>query len=386
MLAACLWGTLVLQPPPSSDRARGVLANGVRVVAQRVDSPGEVRIAMAASLLGAGLGRENHGFAHLLEHLAAKGPKKDIDARLELQGMALSVETTREAMVFEVAAPPELASLALDALLEIASGVSAAQEDIQKELVILAEEEALRSSAALLAGEAWSAVFGEDGLDTFGSLEVMKTAKPGDMEALHRRVFRGAGIAVSAAGDISPQAFLDRVKTRFEDLPRGAAPEPPLRSAVLPGTPLVVDGAGGAARAVLLEGMDTSSGLAVIGAAIAAARFTGSAPIFSPSTYRSLVVLPAPSQAAFAPLDEMTTGQRQMMHAEVQAMAANWIASARRSPARLARLNAELALQNPSLTPDRLVDLARSIDAAQAEQAVAAWSGERAVRLAGGLQ
>lgn len=377
MLATLLAGALLQPPPPP--RLREVLENGVRMVVERTDAPGQASMVLAASTAGLKLTADTHGLPHLIEHLAARGSKEDIDRRLERQGMTLTAMTTRDAVVFEVQGAPAQMPFAALVLGEIARSLEATPERIALEAKLIKEEMALAGSKGALANAAWKEVFGEEGRDPMGTLSVIESATPDQVREAHRALFAGRNLAVALAGDIDVEAGAGRIRENFGILPAGPEFEAPLRSAAframkLPG--------GGGARAALTEGADSVPGLALLGAALTVQqRWPGVSLAYNPSLWRSLIVLTSDSGAAFAPLDQLSPDERKALHGWSILLLESYFGSFRRTPSRLARFQAQISLQNPTMTLDRLLALVRAITPDQAGEALEAFTAGRALEV-----
>src|SRR5688500_3617518 len=89
-----------------SPRLRTVLPNGAIILAERMPSAPTVSVQLFASSKRVPETAETHGRRHLLEHILAKGPKKNLDTRLESSGAFLEAFTHRDAMQLGVTCGP----------------------------------------------------------------------------------------------------------------------------------------------------------------------------------------------------------------------------------------------------------------------------------------
>src|SRR5688500_7954220 len=90
----CLLQVPIQQPP----RLRTVLPSGAIVLVERMPAATSLSVQLFASARAVPESKQTHGWRHLLEHLVARGPKGDIDARLESQGAFMRARTLRDAM------------------------------------------------------------------------------------------------------------------------------------------------------------------------------------------------------------------------------------------------------------------------------------------------
>src|SRR5437763_1308721 len=82
-----------VQPP----RLRTVLPNQATILVEPVANAHMISLQLWASSRGVEERAETHGLRHLLEHILALGPKRDIDQRLESVGGSLRAKTFRDA-------------------------------------------------------------------------------------------------------------------------------------------------------------------------------------------------------------------------------------------------------------------------------------------------
>ncbi len=376
---ALLLGTL--QQP---ERQRTILPNGVRLQVEATAHSDRAAVAMAVSLAGLSQDDLRHGKVHLLEHLAARGPKRDLDQKLEEQGMSLSVWTTREAVIFRITCRPRQVSFALEGLASLTQPLQVTAEDIAKEASIMEEERALLEGVQKMARAAWSRVFTAEAIDPMGFPDSAEV-KPEALALLHSRLFEGRGISIAIAGGVEPSAVVNRAKDSFSQVSAGQEREVPLRSAQFAPSLIVASGMRGAARAALIEGIDSTSGLAMVGAALASSRWLGEAsPFFTPSLWRSLIYITAPSPEVFRKLDSMTSADKQGLYSLAKVSLDGWFGGFKSSPESLVAVQAPLALQNPSLTLDRLQELAKGVTPQQVEAGIDAFTAARAIRLESG--
>lgn len=377
---ALLLGT-VQQP----GRQRTILPNGARLQVEATNHNDRAAVAMAVTLAGLTQEEMSHGKVHLLEHLAARGPNRDLDQRLEEEGMSLTVATTRDAMVFHISCRPRQIAFALEGLASLAVPLALTPGEIAKEITIMREEQVLTEGHQKMARAAWNHVFASDQSDPMGFPEEGK-ADPDALAKVHTKMFEGKGISVAIAGGVDVASAFDRASKVFSALPAGRDKEAPLRSASFAPRKLIVSGMKGAARAALSEGIDTTPGLAALGSSLAVSFWMGEgSPFFTPSLWRGLIYLTAPRPESFRGLDSLTSSQRQSLHPLVLSSLEGYFKGIRRSPESLSEFQATLALQNPALTLSRLEQLSKSITPAQVDSSLEAFTQAKSLQLESGL-
>jgi len=376
---------LLLASQVEPGRLRTILPNGIRLQVEATNHHDRAAVAMAVSLAGLSQDDLSQGKVHLLEHLSARGPQMDLDQRLEEQGMGLSVITSRDAMVFRISCRPRQASFALESLVSLFQPLTVTEAEIAREVAIMQEEKALREGHQMMARAAWKEVFTEEQADPMGFPEPGQVT-PEALTVLHRRLFEGRGISIALIGGIDESSAFDRAKSALQSIPAGSERGAPLRSAALKNSKLIVSGMSGAGRAVLCEGIDSTSGLAVLGAAMAISAWLEDArPFYTPSLWRGLVYVTAESPATFQALDRLTGSQREGLQPLAASLLQGYFRSVNRSPEAMAELQSALALQNPTLTLKRLADMAKAVTPSQVGEAVEAFTDTKALKLEGGL-
>jgi len=203
-LLACLVAIQVpIEQPP---RLRTILDNGAAILVERVPGAKTLAIQFLASSRGTEETPTTNGLRHLLEHLAAKGPKGDIDEKLETAGGFLQAETLREAMHFKLTLPAGQMALGIRTIEQLMQMPVVTPEMIQREAQIIAQESALRDDASKLSAAAWTQAFGDKGLDVMGNLDVIKNATPAMLNKIHRLQFSGPNLAICVVGDVDLDA------------------------------------------------------------------------------------------------------------------------------------------------------------------------------------
>src|SRR6476469_6543311 len=100
MLALAAFTLIALQVQPP--RLRTVLSNNSAVLVEPMANEKTISIQLWAASRGVEERPETHGLRHLLEHVLALGPNRDLDQRLETVGGELFARTFRDGTQIEV--------------------------------------------------------------------------------------------------------------------------------------------------------------------------------------------------------------------------------------------------------------------------------------------
>ena len=218
-----------------------VLANGVRVLSERVAGVRSVAVGVWVCHGAAHDDARVSGASHLLEHMVFKGTRErtahEIALSLEVLGGSLDAYTTREHTGFQARVLDEHLPLALDVLADLTLHplLRAADFDLEREVVLeeIAEVEDTPDDLVfeLHGEELWPASpFGRSILgtpDTVGGMDLDV------LRELHARAYRGANLVVAAAGSLDHETLVASARELFGSLDRGER-EP---AVPLPGAP-----------------------------------------------------------------------------------------------------------------------------------------------------
>jgi predicted Zn-dependent peptidase len=370
---------------PGAAHRHVTLPNGAQAVVERMAG---ARTASVQLFLGARNAPETpatHGWRHLLEHLLVQGPARDIDARLERQGMFLTAETTREAIRVAIDAPPERVEAAIAALGELLRPFSTTAEEIAGEIRVIEQELALLDPEQRMSARAWEAAFEGTRLDPFGALEAMRQATPKDLYDLHWLLTQPANLAISVAGPVDVEAALRTARQVLEPLPAGplGLRPPPDR----PGQAAEASGEGpGALRSALVPGLPARETVAAYAIALALrARHAGLRALYSPTTREGLVSVWHPDGRV---LDAAVTGLDEAQIAELsesaRALAEAWARAVVASPAQVAEWRGLEAVMGDRRLLDRMRREAANLDDGVLREALERFADGRAVVVRGG--
>lgn len=186
---------------------------------------------------------DQRGLAHFIEHMAFNGTQsyegKELVAFLESMGVAFGPElnayTSYNETVYELEVPtdkPELLNEAINILQEWAFSVTLAEDQIEKERGIIAEEKRLRNTASYRSFRKMTAALFGDSLyavrEPIGTETVIRTAPRQRLVDFYRSWYRPENMAVFVVGDIDEAAVVTRLQS-FGPQPAAAqGAQPPL--------------------------------------------------------------------------------------------------------------------------------------------------------------
>lgn len=176
--------------------------------------------------------RDNeHGLAHLLEHMAFKGTKRrtarQIAEEIEAVGGDLNAETNVERTSYYVRLMGEDAPLALDMISDILTEPAFDPEELKREKgVILQEIGAYEDTPDdLVFDMVLEAAFADDplGRRILGTPKSVKAQNEASMRGFLSRRYRAPEMVVAASGAIDHDAIVAEVERRFAPFPPGEA-------------------------------------------------------------------------------------------------------------------------------------------------------------------
>lgn len=357
-----------------------VLPNGATYHCKQTETPGQFRLSLCLSSFALPDKEGESGLRHLLEHLVAKGQKKDLDRRLESVGCWLTADTDRDSLVFTVTGPSSQAVLGFAAIKDILGPLQTTQAEITREVEILRQEGALHPPYRPFVDGAWDSAYGLAG--SFGDLVFLSKQTPELLSAAKAKQFSGSAAFLFLEGDIDAKASALRAEEVLSPMPRGSNPLA-RREAMPPGDPVKVKGRG-AALAVPVSGLGDPMTPASVGVAIWLSRkVPGSEAIYDPSGWPGTVTLWCPDPG---------------MVAEVAALAATFPAEAVRDARYYAiawanglnlpgpiqdRLSAKLAMQAPNFDVTKLATQSRGLTNEELARAAMQWKKGYAYEIRG---
>lgn len=372
---------LTQQEPP---RLRTLCKNGAAILVERMADEPVISVQLWASARNVKETPDTHGWRHLLEHLVAKGPKRDIDKRLESLGCYLRANTYRDAMQFEVVVGPNQLKLALSTLQELMQPLKVEQGDIDKEVGILRQEKATYDDSSRLAAGAWMQAYGEAGLDAFGNLDVMTKATPETLRELHRKHFYPENLTLTIVGPVdirqATEAGLELVGMR-----QGAVKvaDPVLQ----PGKPGRIEVEGfGEGRAAMVEGYDHPSTIGSLAFALSVASgVEGAFVTYTPSQKRGLVIAGQTEKQSGIGLkiDGLAESDMPQLFAIGKILAQGWVTRYLGTASGVAYIRGLLLCQNTASRPEAMLKAIDQLTYEQFKEAAKRFSKESGVTVVG---
>ena len=220
--------------PHDPDVALTTLPSGLRVVSQRMDHAATVSLGI---WIGAGSRDElpnEHGLAHLLEHMAFKGTARrsalQIAEQIESVGGDLNAATSVEYTCYTARVLGSDLGLAVDILADIITSPSLTEEELKREKgVILQEISAVQDTPDDLVYDRFlQAAFPDQpiGRPILGTAKTVKSFTPDAIQAYLARNYHAGNMVLAASGAVDHDELVALAREHLSRLP--AAPATPL--------------------------------------------------------------------------------------------------------------------------------------------------------------
>lgn len=209
----------------SEDIKKLQLANGVRIVTEKV--PG-VRSVAVGIWVGAGSrheNEENSGISHFIEHLLFKGTEKrtaaEIAESLDAVGGQLNAFTTKEFTCYYAKTLDEHLDLAIDVLTDMFFNATFSEKAIEKERGVIEEEIRMYEDTPdelihdLFVRTVWPQH--PLGKPILGSIESLERINRESILAYIQSNYVPNRIVVAVAGNIEHQVVQDKIRPIFEE-------------------------------------------------------------------------------------------------------------------------------------------------------------------------
>ncbi|MCH7905386.1 MAG: insulinase family protein [Armatimonadetes bacterium] len=349
------------------------LPNGAQAYVERFAAGTDFALSLFVDRRGVATSSEQHGWLHLLEHIAAKGPEKSLDAQLEIRGLFLRAETLRDGIRYEIVGPGSELSTALALAPRLLAPVVVDADELSRETAIMRHELAELDSGSMLSNAAWTSAFGEQGRDPHGSLDAMAVATPEDLESIQAELAVGVRLSVAVIGAIDVERTMEQLRNWLGEYPPGDTipPDATSETATVDGFSTSIEG--GAVRLVLVDGFPDRRTLATVGAAMAISLdISGSMPRYTPTVGRSLVSVSNANAQSLEALDRYSTNKIKELARDARRLIDLQLASWLRSPSKKANIYSVLHRRSASfdlerardtvkvLTPEELIAAVRS--------------------------
>jgi len=206
-----------------------VLENGLRVITYPMRNMQSVSIGIWIKVGGRYETPEYKGVAHYLEHLVFKGSKKyscrEIKENIEGVGGSLNGFTSEELTCYLAKLPYAHLNLAADILSDMAINPLLRLEEVEKERTVILEEAKMYKDLPqsyvheLLDELLWP---GQPlGMAIIGTPESINRINRESISLFNKRYYAPSNIVVSAAGSLSHDRFVKKIKNIFSSLESG---------------------------------------------------------------------------------------------------------------------------------------------------------------------
>ncbi|MCX7325013.1 MAG: pitrilysin family protein [Hyphomicrobiales bacterium] len=222
--------------PGDQDVAITTLPNGLRIVSERMNHASTVTLGVWISAGSRDEADNQHGLAHLLEHMAFKGTAtrsaRQIAEQIEAVGGDINAATSIEYTCYTARSLEEDLPLAVDILADILLNSSFADDELAREKgVILQEIAAVEDTPDDLVYDLFMArVFDGQPLGR-AILGTPETLANFDADAIRRYLaqhYTGGRMVFAAAGAVDHGRLVDLVSRAFAPLPPGIVTDPKL--------------------------------------------------------------------------------------------------------------------------------------------------------------
>ncbi len=365
------------QPP----RLRTVLDNGAIILVESKPREPVVSVQLFASSKYVPEMEASHGYRHLLEHLVAKGDGT-LDSKLESQACFLTASTLRDSMQIDLTVGPSQIQVALETLGGLLRKPVITQDQISHEMRVMRDELSMQDDSFLLSSAAWSAAFGETGLDPLGTFDSMYRATPERLGDIFDRQFAADGLALVIAGPVDIDKITDLAKPLLAPLAKGHFDLPKIVRQGKAGRAQA--DAFGECRAAIVPGFDSPQTMAALAAALAmASELPDCFVTYTPSVQTGLVLVGHTDSTSGVGLyiDGLDSGSG--LFARGKQLAMEWVERQLRTASGAAYLRGLLLCQGLACRPESMLDQIRSLSAKQFDEGIRAFSSTRAVTAVG---
>ena len=208
-----------------------VLPSGLTVVTEEMRNLDSVALGVWVKSGARNEATDEHGIAHLLEHMAFKGTSRrtarQIAEEIENVGGELNAATSSESTSYYARVLRDDVPLAVDILADILTNSSFDEDELEREKnVILQEIGAANDTPDDIIFDKFSeaAFFGQTiGRPILGTPESVKAFNPDEIRRYLSRNYVADRMFVVAAGAVRHEELVAEVEKRFEALPTKAS-------------------------------------------------------------------------------------------------------------------------------------------------------------------
>ncbi len=210
-----------------------VLANGIRVVTERIPYVRSVSLGVWANVGSRDEDEKQNGITHFLEHMVFKGTKnrsvRDIAQSLESLGGYLNAFTTKEQTCFYARVLDMHVEEAIDVLADLVQNALFKKEELEREKLVVIEElkNAEDDPEDIIHDYFEKALFPTHslGYPIIGTEQNLRRFKRDDLQSHISSYYHPSRIVVAAAGNINHDELVRLVEKYLKNLPLEAYAE-----------------------------------------------------------------------------------------------------------------------------------------------------------------
>src|SRR5882724_8814782 len=227
-------------PPESRDIQNTTLANGVRVITEKMAHVRSVSLGVWITTGSRCEAPDENGISHFIEHMVFKGTKhrsaEDIARSVDSIGGGLDAFTSKELVSYNVKVLDEHLPTAFDVIADLTLNPLFKPADIEKEKGVILEELKMEvDNPEYLIHEIFSSNFWKGhalGRPILGTKHSIRTFDREKVEKYYKQFYAPSNILITAAGNLSHRKLVKLAEENFADLkPRktrshGIVPQP----------------------------------------------------------------------------------------------------------------------------------------------------------------
>ncbi|WP_062203088.1 pitrilysin family protein [Aureimonas sp. AU12] len=202
------------------------LSNGLTIATETMPTLESAALGVWVKAGARDEARDEHGIAHLLEHMAFKGTTKrsarDIAEQIEDVGGELNASTSVETTAYYARVMKDDVPLALDILADILLDSRFDDEELEREQQVILQELGAAEDTPddIVFDHFQESAFHDQiiGRPILGTRDSVKSFTAGNLRAYLARHYTPGQMIVSAAGAVSHRDIVDRVTAAFGDI------------------------------------------------------------------------------------------------------------------------------------------------------------------------
>lgn len=214
------------------------LSNGITVVTETIDHLQSVALGVWNRSGARNERDDEHGIAHLLEHMAFKGTAKrsaeDIALAIENVGGDINAGTSMETTSYYARVLKDDVPLAVDILADILTHPQFSEDELRREQhVILQEIGAAHDTPDDIVFDHFTEAAFKDqtiGRSILGTPQSVQNLTADDLRRFISREYSGDRMVMVAAGAVEHDAFVREVEANFGDIQKSCASTEPVQA------------------------------------------------------------------------------------------------------------------------------------------------------------